>query len=67
MRVLDLFSGIGGFSLGRNLPAPFTCGGNDGIHFRMERTQALRNAVVPQIPQLIGRAIMASGGAAPRL
>jgi hypothetical protein len=25
----------------------------------MERTQALGNAVVPQIPELIGRAIMA--------
>lgn len=38
MNVLDLFSGIGGFSLG------------------LER--ALGNAVVPQIPEIIGRAIM---------
>lgn len=41
------------------LPAPFTCGDDDGIPFRMERTQALGNAVVPHIPELIGRAILA--------
>lgn len=40
------------------LSAPFTCRDDDGIPFRMERTQALGNAVVPQIPELIGRAIL---------
>lgn len=42
-----------------DLPAPFTVGGDDGIPWRMERAQALGNAVVPQIPELIGRAILA--------
>lgn len=41
------------------LPQPFTVGSDDGIPYRMERTQALGNAVVPQIPELIGRAIIA--------
>lgn len=40
------------------LSAPFTCGDDDGIPHRMERTHALGNAVVPQIPELIGRAIV---------
>ncbi len=44
-------------SLRWDLPAPFTCRGDHGIPFRMERTQALGNAIVPQIPELIGRAI----------
>jgi len=43
----------------RDLPSPFTLGSDDGLPHRMERTQALGNAVVPQIPELIGRAIMA--------
>ncbi len=43
----------------RDLHAPFTCRDDDGIPFRMERTHALGNAVVPQIPELIGRAILA--------
>jgi DNA (cytosine-5)-methyltransferase 1 len=42
-----------------DLPTPFTCGGNDGIPDRMDRTSALGNAVVPQIPEVIGRAIIA--------
>ena len=44
MKVLDLFSGIGGFSL--------------GLSDNVARLKALGNAVVPQIPELIGRAIM---------
>ena len=43
----------------RDLPASFTVGDDDGVPYRMERTQALGNAVVPQIPELIGRAIIA--------
>ena len=39
MNVLDLFSGIGGFSLG---------------------LRSLGNAVVLQIPEIIGRAIMSA-------
>jgi DNA (cytosine-5)-methyltransferase 1 len=31
----------------------------DGIPFRVDRLEALGNAVVPQIPEIIGRAIMA--------
>ena len=46
-------------SVWRDLPAPFTAGDDDGIPFRMDRTHALGNAVVPQIPELIGRAILA--------
>lgn len=42
----------------RELPQPFTVGSDDGVPFRMERAQALGNAVVPQIPELIGRAIL---------
>ena len=41
------------------LPQPFTLGSDDGIPNRLERTQAVGNAVVPQIPELIGRAIIA--------
>lgn len=40
-----------------DVPPPFTCGGDDGIPWRMERTHALGNAVVPQIPELIGHTI----------
>lgn len=43
----------------RDLPAPFTVGDDDGIPFRMDRAHALGNAVVPQIPELIGKAIVA--------
>jgi DNA (cytosine-5)-methyltransferase 1 len=43
----------------RDLPAPFTCGSDDGIPFLMDRLRSLGNAVVPQIPELIGRAILA--------
>ncbi len=33
-------------------------GGSDGLPNRMERNRAIGNAVVPQIPELIGRAIL---------
>ena len=42
-----------------DMPAPFTVGSADGVPDWMDRTRALGNAVVPQIPELIGRAILA--------
>jgi DNA (cytosine-5)-methyltransferase 1 len=48
----------------RHLPAPFTCGSIDGIPFGVDRLRALGNAVVPQIPELIGKAILACERAA---
>lgn len=41
-------------------PAAAVCGVDDGVPFRVDRSQALGNAVVPQIPELIGNAILAS-------
>jgi DNA (cytosine-5)-methyltransferase 1 len=43
-----------------NLPAPYLCGGSDGVPDRTHRLKALGNAVVPQIPELLGRAILRS-------
>lgn len=43
----------------RDSSTSFTCGIDDGIPDLMDRLQALGNAVVPQIPELIGRAIIA--------
>jgi len=37
---------------------PYVCRRHDGIPARMDRIKGLGNAVVPQIPELIGRAIM---------
>jgi len=37
---------------------------DDGIPNRVDRTASLGNAVVPQIPEMIGRAILASEAAA---
>jgi DNA (cytosine-5)-methyltransferase 1 len=41
-----------------DLPQPFTVGSNDGIPYRMDRTRALGNAVLPQIPEFIARSIL---------
>lgn len=41
-----------------NIPAPYFCRGTDGVPDRAHRVKALGNAVVPQIPELIGRAIL---------
>ncbi len=43
---------------------PFVCRGHDGPTGSMDELTALGNAVVPQIPELIGRAILASREAA---
>ncbi len=40
------------------IPSPRICRTDDGIPDRTHRLKALGNAVVPQIPELIGRAIM---------
>lgn len=44
------------------LPKSRICRANDGIRNRVDRTAALGNAVVPQIPELIGHAILHSIG-----
>jgi len=45
---------------------PIICGGNDGVSRKLDRhrLKALGNAVVPQIPEIIGRAIMEMDNAA---
>jgi site-specific DNA-cytosine methylase len=75
-QVLDLFSGIGGFSLGLERAGMETvafceCAGRKsckdkptvgrglhGVSARMDRIGVLGNAVVPLIPELIGRFIV---------
>jgi DNA (cytosine-5)-methyltransferase 1 len=47
-----------------NLPAPLLCGARDGVPDVSHRLAALGNAVVPQIPELIGRAILQAEGRA---
>ena len=42
----------------QDIPEPLICRGDDGIPNRSHRIKALGNAVVPQIPEIIGRAIM---------
>ncbi len=41
-----------------NLPKSRICGRHDGVPQVVDRIAALGNAVIPQIPELIGRAIM---------
>ena len=41
-----------------DLPTPYLCRSSDGVPDRMDRLKQLGNAVVPQIPELIGKAIM---------
>jgi len=47
-----------GISGGWDLPTPRVCRGDDGIPNRTHRLRSLGNSVVPQIPEIIGRAIM---------
>ena len=72
--VLDLFSGIGGFSLGLertggfgtvNIPTNIRMEHGLSDELVMSRIGSLGNAVVPQIPELIGNAILASLKGAP--
>jgi len=44
--------------------APRFCRVEDGLSLRVERTEVLGNSVVPQIPELIGRAILQARAAA---
>jgi DNA (cytosine-5)-methyltransferase 1 len=46
------------------LAPPPICRMDDGVPSRVDRLAALGNAVVPQIPEMIGRAILQSMGAA---
>lgn len=41
-----------------NLPAPVLCGTSDGVPQKVDRLKALGNAVVPQVVQMIGKAIL---------
>ena len=41
-----------------HLPASRFCNADDGVSRRVDRLKALGNAVVPQIPEMIGRAIL---------
>jgi DNA (cytosine-5)-methyltransferase 1 len=58
LSVAPSFPGIDGAG------SPVLGRGEDGIPHRVDRLYAIGNAVVPQIPELIGRAIMASDGVA---
>jgi DNA (cytosine-5)-methyltransferase 1 len=42
----------------RWMPAPRICRGGDGVSRKVDRLKGLGNAVVPQIPEIIGMAIM---------
>lgn len=43
-----------------NIPEPLICRNSDGFSTRVDRLKALGNAVVPQIPEAIGQAILNS-------
>ncbi len=54
-RIIESVSWNGGWPL---TAEPVLGGGTDGVPNRVDRCGALGNAVVPQIPELIGRAIL---------
>lgn len=41
-----------------DIPKPLICRGDDGFSTRVDRLKSLGNAVVPQIPEILGRIIM---------
>ena len=41
-----------------DIPKPRTIGGDDGFPDKVDRAKSLGDAVIPQIPEIIGRAIM---------
>lgn len=45
-----------------DIPQPLFFGSRDGVPYWVERVGACGNAVIPQIPELIGRAIMQAEG-----
>jgi len=57
---IEFRRGSEAFRSGFNLTEPALCGADDGVSRRMDRLRLARlgNAVVPQIPELIGRAII---------
>lgn len=42
----------------KDVPEPLICRNDDGFSQRVDRLKALGNSVVPQIPEIIGKAIM---------
>lgn len=60
LRVLDLFSGIGGFSLGLERTGGFETVAFCEMKPHAQAVLAKNFPVVPQIPEIIGRAILAA-------
>jgi DNA (cytosine-5)-methyltransferase 1 len=58
----ELVRGFEGQFIRPNLSPSRFCNSNDGVPGRVAKLEALGNAVVPQIPELIGRAIMETEG-----
>lgn len=46
----------------QDIPEPLICRNDDGFSQRVDRLRAIGNAVVPQIPEIIGRAILTQKG-----
>lgn len=52
--------GVADYFNRQNIPEPLVCGYRDGFPNGVDRVGACGNAVVPQIPELIGNAILAA-------